>query len=87
VHPTGRSLRQGAGALAAAMVIVSCAADASPLVTDRSPADPLSSQISLLHRVLIYAKEGSRKLVDGAGISARANPSSASRFRPTRRNN
>jgi hypothetical protein len=55
----------GAGALAAIMVIVSCAADASPLVTDGSPADPLSSQISLLHRVLIYAKDGSRKLVDG----------------------
>ena len=56
----------GAGVLAALIAaIVSCAVDASPLVTGRSPADSISSQISLLHRVLIYAKEGSRKLIDG----------------------
>ncbi len=34
-------------------------------MTGRSPSEPISSDISLLHRVLIYAKEGSRKLVDG----------------------
>jgi hypothetical protein len=43
----------------------SLAVDASPLMTCRSPSEPISSDISLLHRVLIYAKEGSRKLVDG----------------------
>ncbi|MGV1013566.1 MAG: S1 family peptidase [Methyloceanibacter sp.] len=70
-HPTGETLRQGlgAGALAAIIVaivaIVSFAAEASPLMTGRSPSESISSQISLFHRVLIYAKEGSRKLVDG----------------------
>ena len=60
----------GAGALAAIMLAiamvaaVSCAVDASPLVTGRS-SDSISSRISLLHRVLIYAKEGTGKLVDG----------------------
>ena len=62
----GRGLRRGAGALGAVLVaFVSCAVDASPLMTGRAPADSLSPQISLLHRVLIYAKEGSDKLVDG----------------------
>jgi hypothetical protein len=52
--------------LAAVMAAaVSCAAVASPLVTGRSPAAPIASQLSLLHRVLIYAKEGSRRLRDG----------------------
>ncbi|HUU26018.1 MAG TPA: serine protease [Methyloceanibacter sp.] len=56
----------GVGLLAAIMVaIVSYAVDASPHVSHRSPAEPVAAQISLLHRVLIYAKEGSRKLVDG----------------------
>jgi hypothetical protein len=55
----------GAGALAAIMVIASFAAGASPLLTGSAPPQSLSSRISLLHRVLIYAKEGSRKLVDG----------------------
>ncbi len=56
----------GVGLLAAIMVaIVSYAVDASPLTPRRSPAAPIASHISLLHRVLIYAKEGSRKLVDG----------------------
>jgi len=55
----------GAGALAAILVIVSFAVDAAPLATGRSPAAPFAAQISLLHRVLIYAKEGSRKLLDG----------------------
>gem|GEM_PF-1244367 len=67
-YPTGRTVRQGLGVglLAAIMVaIVSYAVDASPAMTRRSPAEPIASQISLLHRVLIYAKEGSRKLVDG----------------------
>ena len=31
----------------------------------RSPSDSISPKISLLHQVLIYAKEGSPKLVDG----------------------
>jgi len=47
------------------VAIVSYAVDASPHVSRRSPAEPVAAQISLLHRVLIYAKEGSRKLVDG----------------------
>jgi len=56
----------GVGLLVAIMVaIVSYAVDASPLTPRRSPAKQIASQISLLHRVLIYAKEGSRKLVDG----------------------
>jgi hypothetical protein len=55
-----------AGALAAIVVaIVSFAVDASPLMMGCSPSEPISSQISLFHQVLIYAKEGSRKLVDG----------------------
>jgi len=55
----------GAGVLAAIMVIVSFAVDASPQMTGSAPPESVSSRISLLHRVLIYAKEGSRKLVDG----------------------
>jgi hypothetical protein len=31
----------------------------------RSPSEPISSRISLFHQVLIYAKEGSPRLVDG----------------------
>ncbi|HUU26085.1 MAG TPA: trypsin-like peptidase domain-containing protein, partial [Methyloceanibacter sp.] len=61
-------MRQGLGAslLAATMVAaVSFAAAASPLPTGDSPSDPIASHISLLHRVLIYGKDGSRKLVDG----------------------
>jgi Trypsin-like peptidase domain len=67
-YPTGRILRQGfgAGAFAAiAVTIVSCGVAASPLVNSSSPDDAISARISLLHRALIYAKEGSRKLVDG----------------------
>lgn len=56
----------GAGTLAAiAVALVSFAAGASPLLTGRSLSDSISSQSSLIHRVLIYAKEGSRKLIDG----------------------
>lgn len=61
----------GAGALAAALLAIamlaigSYAVEASPLVTDRSASDSVSARMSLLHRVLIYAKEGSRKLIDG----------------------
>jgi hypothetical protein len=56
----------GAGALAAIMVaVVSFAVGASPLTPGSSPLESLSSRISLLQRALIYAKEGSRKLVDG----------------------
>jgi hypothetical protein len=63
-----RTLRRdfGAGAFAASLVtMASLAVDASPLATDASPSDPVSPRISLLHRVLIYAKEGSSKLLDG----------------------
>ena len=55
----------GAGALAATIAIVSCAAVASPLMKRSSPSDSISSRISLLRQALIYAKEGSQKLVDG----------------------
>jgi hypothetical protein len=52
--------------LAAAIVAtVSYAVAASPLMNGSSPAEAVSAQISLLHRALIYAKEGSQKLVDG----------------------
>lgn len=66
-YPTGRSLRQGFGAGAFAAIgvtIVSCAVAASP-VNSSSPSDAISARISLLHHALIYAKEGSRKLIDG----------------------
>ena len=62
------ALRQslGAGALAAIMVvIVSFAVGASPLMKSSSPSDSISSRISLFRQVLVYAKEGSPKLVDG----------------------
>ena len=56
----------GAGALAAIMVaIVSFAVGASPLMKSSSPSESISSRISLFRQVLLYAKEGSRKLVDG----------------------
>jgi hypothetical protein len=47
------------------VAIVSFAVGASPLMKARSPADLLSARMSLLHQVLIYAKDGSQKLVDG----------------------
>jgi hypothetical protein len=43
----------------------SFAVGASPLMQSRSPSDSISSRISPIHQALIYAKEGSRKLVDG----------------------
>ena len=56
----------GAGALAAIMVaFVSFAVGASPLMKSSSPSESLSSRISLFRQALIYAKEGSSKLVDG----------------------
>ncbi len=67
-HQTGSILRQAlaGGALAAFMTAtVSFAAGASPQVNGASPAEPISAQISLLHRAFIYAKDGSKKLVDG----------------------
>ena len=67
-HPTGVTLRQdlGAGALAAMLVaIFSFAVGASPLTRSSSPSDSIAPRISLFHQVLIYAKEGSPKLVDG----------------------
>ena len=67
-HTTGRTLRQGlgAGALAAIMVaVVSFAVGASPLIRSRSPSESISSRISLFRQILVYAKEGSPKLVDG----------------------
>jgi hypothetical protein len=60
-------LRHGlAAALAATTgVIVSFAVGASPLMKSRSPAEPIDARISPVHQALIYAKEGSPKLVDG----------------------
>src|SRR5690606_38418779 len=61
-------VRQGLGASTCAavlMTIVSFAAEASPLAPDRALFDSVSDRSTLLHRVLIYAKEGSRKLIDG----------------------
>ena len=61
-----KRMRLGAGALAAIMVaIVSFAVGASPLMKSSSPSESISSRISLFRQVLLYAKEGSRKLVDG----------------------
>ena len=47
------------------VAIVSFAVGASPLMKSRSPSESISSRMSLFRQVLIYAKEGSRKLVDG----------------------
>jgi hypothetical protein len=61
-------LRQGLGAAASAAItiaIISLAVNASPLVKSRSPAEPIASRLSPVRQALIYAKEGSRKLVDG----------------------
>jgi hypothetical protein len=44
---------------------VSFAVGASPLMKSSSPSESLSSRISLFRQVLVYAKEGSPKLVDG----------------------
>lgn len=55
----------GAGALAGIFaVIVAFAAGASPFMTS-APSHSIPSRNSLFHQALIYAKEGSRKLVDG----------------------
>ena len=45
--------------------LVSFAVGASPLMRNSSPSETASPQISLLYRAVIYAKDGSRKLVDG----------------------
>jgi hypothetical protein len=61
-------LRQGLGAGASAAILlatVSFAVGASPLIKSRSPSESLSSRISPFRQALIYAKEGSPKLVDG----------------------
>ncbi|HET9583588.1 MAG TPA: serine protease [Bradyrhizobium sp.] len=61
-------MRQGLGAAALAAItvaIVSLAVNASPLVKSRSPSEPIASRLSPFRQALIYAKEGSRKLVDG----------------------
>jgi hypothetical protein len=61
-------LRQGLGAAAFAamtVAIVSLAVNASPLVKSRSPSEPIASRLSPVRQALIYAKEGSPKLVDG----------------------
>jgi hypothetical protein len=60
-------LRHGLAAASAAttVAIVSFAAGASPLMKSRSPAEPIAARISPVHQALIYAKEGSPKLVDG----------------------
>ncbi len=85
-QPTGRTLRQGlgvAGALAAIVVAAgSFAVEASPPVTGRSPAKPISSRISLFHQVLIYAKEGSQKLIDGRWNLGQSESKLGIRFSP-----
>src|SRR4029079_4510612 len=54
------------GAAAAIVVAVaSFAVGASPLIKSASPSEPIASRLSLLHRALICAKEGSAKLLDG----------------------
>ena len=61
-------MRQGLGAAALAAItvaIVSLAVNASPLQKSRSPAEPIASRLSPVRQALIYAKEGSPKLVDG----------------------
>jgi hypothetical protein len=63
-----KSLTQGLGAAALAAItaaIVSLAVNASPLVKSRSPSEPIASRLSPVRQALIYAKEGSPKLVDG----------------------
>lgn len=47
------------------VAMVSWAAAASPLMTRHASPNSASLQPSLLHRVVIYAKEGSTKLIDG----------------------
>jgi hypothetical protein len=47
------------------VAMVSFAVGASPLTKSSSPLVSSSSRISLYRQVLLYAKEGSRKLVDG----------------------
>jgi len=47
------------------VAIFSFAVGASPLMRSSSPSDSISPRISLFHQALIYAKEGSPKLVDG----------------------
>jgi hypothetical protein len=47
------------------VAVVSFAVGASPLIKNRSPSEPISSRMSLFRQVLVYAKEGSPKLVDG----------------------
>jgi hypothetical protein len=47
------------------VAIVSFAAGASPPMKSASPSESISSRISLLRQAVIYAKEGSKKLVDG----------------------
>jgi hypothetical protein len=51
-----------AAIVAAAASFAVCAA---PLIKSPSPSEPVASRLSLLHRTLIYAKEGSAKLLDG----------------------
>jgi hypothetical protein len=47
------------------MAIVSFAVGASPLMKSSSPSESISSRTSLVHKAVIYAKEGSPKFVDG----------------------
>jgi hypothetical protein len=61
-----RRKRAGVGAVAAiTAVAVSFAVGAAPLMKSPSPSEPIASRLSLLHPALIYAKEGSAKLLDG----------------------
>ena len=61
-----KRLGVGAGAVAAIVAAAaSFAVCAAPLIKSPSPSEPVASRLSLLHRTLIYAKEGSAKLLDG----------------------
>src|SRR5690606_14949881 len=66
-RPTGGAFRRGLSAAAAAAIIVTVltfALGARPLST-YSPFDSGSPSTALVRKAVIYAKEGSRKLIDG----------------------
>ena len=47
------------------VAVASFAVGASPLIKSPSPSEPIASRLSLFRQALIYAKEGSAKLLDG----------------------
>jgi hypothetical protein len=67
----------------ATLFAISGIAGVAPL-TGPSPAAPVADEISLLHRTLIYAKEGSHRSATGVGTSAKPKQSLASLYRPKR---